>query len=42
MQTIIRATLVWGSFQRGVSLDPFFGVLLLLLFLYNQEKYKEK
>jgi len=26
--------------KRGVE-DPRFGVLLLLLFLYNQEKYKE-
>jgi len=30
-----------GEFpKRGVE-DPLFGVLLLLLFLYNQEKYKE-
>lgn len=30
---------VWGRFQRVVSQPPLFGVLLLVLFLYNQEKY---
>jgi len=41
-QSIKRATLVWGSSQRGVSSDPLFGALLLELFFRIKEKRKEK